>query len=66
MPKLKTKKAMQKRYRITKTGKVMSNRTKRRHMMTDRTPKSKRQSRGKLKVEKMHVNAIKLCMPYHR
>lgn len=66
MPKLKTKKAMQKRYRITKTGKVMGSRTKRRHMMTDRTPKSKRQSRSKLRVEKMHVNAIKLCMPYHR
>ena len=66
MPKLKTKKAMQKRYRITKTGKVMSSRTKRRHMMTDRSPKSKRQSRKMLKVEKMHVNAIKLCMPYHR
>ena len=66
MPKLKTKKAMQKRYRITKTGKVMANKTKRRHMMTDRSPKSKRQSRNKLKVEKMHVNAIKLSMPYHR
>lgn len=66
MPKLKTKKAMQKRYRITKTGKVMGSRTKRRHMMTDRSPKSKRQSRKMLKVEKMHVNAIKLCMPYHR
>lgn len=66
MPKLKTKKAMQKRYRITKTGKVLSSRTKRRHMMTDRSPKSKRQSRKMLEVEKMHVNAIKLCMPYHR
>ena len=66
MPKLKTKKAMQKRYRITKNGKVIANRTKRRHMMTDRSPKSKRQSRRKLNVEKMHVNAIKLCMPYDR
>ena len=66
MPKLKTKKAMQKRYRITKTGKVMGNRTKRRHMMTDRSPKKKRQSRGKLRIEKMHVAAIKMNMPYHR
>lgn len=57
---------MQKRYRITKTGKVMGSKTKRRHMMTDRSPKSKRQSRKKLKIEKMHVNAIKLCMPYQR
>jgi len=66
MPKLKTKKAMQKRYRITKNGKILASKTKRRHMMTDRSPKSKRQSRNKLKIEKMHVNAIKLCMPYHR
>jgi large subunit ribosomal protein L35 len=66
MPKLKTKKAMQKRYRITKTGKVMASKSKRRHMMTDRSPKSKRQSRKMLGVEKMHVNAIKLCMPYQR
>ena len=66
MPKLKTKKAMKKRYRITKTGKVLASRSKRRHMMTDRTPKSKRQSRLMLAIEPMHVNAIKRCMPYDR
>ena len=66
MPKIKTNKAMKKRYRITKTGKVIANKTKRRHMMTDRTPKSKRQSRNKMIVHKTHVNAIKLCMPYDR
>jgi large subunit ribosomal protein L35 len=64
MPKLKTKKAMKKRYRITKNGKIMANRTLRRHMLTDRSPKKKRQLRNKLRVEKMHVHAIKLCMPY--
>ena len=57
---------MQKRYRITKTGKIMASKTKRRHMMTDRSPKSKRQSRGKLRVEKMHVRAIKFSMPYNQ
>jgi len=66
MPKLKTNKAMLKRYRITKTGKVLANKTKRRHMMADRSPKSKRQSRGKLQVEKMHVAAIKMKLPYQR
>ncbi len=66
MPKMKTRKSMKKRYRITKTGKVLASRSKRRHMMTDRTPKSKRQSRRKLQVEHMHVNAIKLRMPYDR
>lgn len=57
---------MKKRYRITKTGKVLASRSKRRHMMTDRTPKSKRQSRQMLAVEPMHCNAIKRCMPYDR
>ena len=66
MPKLKTKKAMKKRYRITKNGKVLANRTLRRHMMTDRSPKKKRQLRRKLQVEPMFVNAIKLRMPYDR
>ena len=66
MPKIKTNKAMKKRFRITKTGKVIANRTKRRHMLTDRSPKSKRQSRNKMVVDKVHINAIKLCMPYDR
>ncbi|HNX68504.1 MAG TPA: 50S ribosomal protein L35 [Candidatus Omnitrophota bacterium] len=66
MPKLKTKKAMKKRYRITSSGKVIAPRSKRRHMMADRSPKSKRQSRRPLQVEAMHCNAIKRCMPYDR
>ena len=57
---------MKKRYRITKNGKVLANKTLRRHMLTDRSPKKKRQFRKKLLVEKMHVNAIKLRMPYDR
>lgn len=65
MPKLKTKKAMRKRYRITKSGKVLAPRSKRRHMMTDRTPKSKRQSRRKLQVEPMHLTAIWRGLPYN-
>ncbi|MBU9889049.1 MAG: 50S ribosomal protein L35 [Candidatus Omnitrophica bacterium] len=66
MPKLKTRKAMRKRYRVTKTGKVLAARSKRRHMMTDRTPKNKRQSRRMLAVEPMHCAAIKRNLPYDR
>ena len=66
MPKLKTRKAMKKRYRITKNGKVLANRTLRRHMLTDRSPKKKRQLRRKLMVQPMFVNAIKLRLPYDR
>ena len=64
MPKLKTKKAMAKRYRVTKNGKVLAARSKRRHMMTDRTPKSKRQSRRMLVLEPGHHTAVKRCIPY--
>ncbi|HOW58955.1 MAG TPA: 50S ribosomal protein L35 [Candidatus Omnitrophota bacterium] len=64
MPKLKTKKAMKKRYRITKTGKVLGKKSFTRHMLTDRSPKKKRQNRRSLGVEPMHVTAIKRCMPY--
>jgi large subunit ribosomal protein L35 len=66
MPKMKTHKASKKRFRITKNGKVLANKSLRRHMMTDRSPKKKRQLRRGLKVEKMHVAAIKMCMPYDR
>ena len=66
MPKLKTKKAMKKRYRITKNGKVLAKKSFTRHMLTDRSPKKKRQNRRPLRVEKMHVHAIKRCMPYDR
>ena len=64
MPKLKTNKASKKRFRITKNGKVMAHKSLRRHMMTDRSPKKKRQLRRGLQVEKMHVSAIKMRMPY--
>ena len=64
MPKIKTKKAMKKRFRITKNGKVLANKSLRRHMLTDRSPKKKRQLRNKLRIEPMHEKQIKLGMPY--
>ncbi len=66
MPKMKTNKSVKKRFRVTKKGKVLGNRTLRRHMLTDRSPKKKRQLRRKLHVEKMHVSALKAMMPYDR
>ncbi len=66
MPKLKTRKAMRKRYRITKKGKVLANKTLRRHMMTDRSPKKKRQLRRKMRIVPMYVKAIKLRLPYNQ
>ena len=66
MPKMKTNKSVKKRFRVTKKGKVLGSRALRRHMMTDRSPKKKRQLRRKMPVDKLHVGALKALMPYDR
>ncbi len=64
MPKLKTNKALKKRVRVTKKGKVLASKTLRRHMLTDRSPKKKRQLRRGLQVGPTQVRAITLRLPY--
>ncbi|MFW5828822.1 MAG: 50S ribosomal protein L35 [Planctomycetota bacterium] len=45
MPKQKTHKASQRRVRITKNGKILRRQCGVRHLMTNRSPKTKRQLR---------------------
>jgi large subunit ribosomal protein L35 len=45
MPKLKTNKSIAKRVRVTKTGKIKRNKPGRRHLLTDKSAKRKRQLR---------------------
>lgn len=45
MPKMKTKKAVAARFKVTGTGKLKRNRPGRRHILTKKTPKRKRQLR---------------------
>ncbi len=59
MPKMKTKKAVKARFKLTGTGKLKRNRPGRRHILTKKTPKRKRQLRrpglvsdGQLKMYK--------------
>ena len=42
MPKVKTKKAIKKRFKVTATGKVMRPKQGRRHILTKKTSKRKR------------------------
>ncbi|HRK61659.1 MAG TPA: 50S ribosomal protein L35 [Candidatus Omnitrophota bacterium] len=65
MPKLKTKKAISKRFRVTKNKKIMANRANRRHMMADKTPKKRRQLRRKLSAD-VSANLLNMrkAMPY--
>ena len=66
MPKIKTNKAAKKRFRITKNKKVLSRKSFRRHMMTDRSPKKKRQTRGWHHVDKTDKKRIQVLLPYDR
>jgi large subunit ribosomal protein L35 len=66
MPKMKTNKALKKRFRITKKGKVMASKANRRHLLADKSSKSKRQKRAWATVALGHVESIKRRMPYDR
>lgn len=66
MPKMKTNKAVKKRFKITKNKKVLSRGSFRRHMMTDRTPKKKRQSRKLRHVDPTDRKRILAMLPYGR
>ena len=59
MPKMKTRKAVASRFKLTGTGKLRRNKPGRRHILTKKTPKRKRQLRrpglvddGQLKMYK--------------
>ena len=64
MPKLKTNKAMRKRFKVTKNGKVIGSHTLKRHMLADRSPKKKRQARQGLAVSTANEHHIKAGLPY--
>ncbi len=66
MPKIKTNKAVKKRFKITKKGKVLGPKSFRRHMMTDRSAKRKRQSRGWHEVDPTDKKRIRALLPYDR
>ncbi|MFA6599464.1 MAG: 50S ribosomal protein L35 [Candidatus Omnitrophota bacterium] len=66
MPKMKTNKALKKRFKISKSGKVMVASANRRHLLGDKSSKRKRQSRGWTSVDSGNVESIRRRMPYDR
>ena len=66
MPKLKTNKAMKKRFKVTKNKKVLATQSLRRHMMADRSSKKKRQTRGYALVDPADKKGILKGLPYDR
>ncbi|MCQ9206921.1 MAG: 50S ribosomal protein L35 [Omnitrophica bacterium] len=64
MPKMKTKKAVKKRFKFTKTGKIKRTRSSRRHILTKKSRKRKRGLRQQALVSKGELRTIKRLMPY--
>ena len=64
MPKMKTKKGAAKRFKLTGTGKVKRARAFRRHILTSKTKKRKRQLRAGGIVSKADEKNVKQLIPY--
>jgi large subunit ribosomal protein L35 len=64
MPKLKTKSAAKKRFRLTGTGKVLGNVAAKRHNLRKRPQKMKRQARGTFVLPAEAAKIVKSYMPY--
>lgn len=64
MPKLKTKKALAKRVKLTKKKKALRSKTGRRHLLSSKTSKRKRKLRKRGEVSSAGRKLIKDSLPY--
>ncbi|MGI8482272.1 MAG: 50S ribosomal protein L35 [Chthoniobacterales bacterium] len=60
----KTRRAVSKRFKITGTGKVLRQHASRRHLLSAKNAKRKRQMSKSALVDKTDVARIKLNMPF--
>ena len=64
MPKMKTKSGVKKRFRLTGTGKVRANVAYKRHQLSAKSVKMKRQARGTMILSAADAGIVKQFMPY--
>ena len=64
MPKLKTKRAAAKRFKVTGTGKLKRSKAYKRHILTKKTTKTKRNLRKATTVDATNVKTMKKVLPY--
>ena len=64
MPKLKTHRGAAKRFKKTGTGKILRASAFKRHILTTKTTKSKRQQRGTRQVADQDAPKLRLMLPY--
>ena len=64
MPKMKTKSGAKKRFKVRAGGSVKRSHAFKRHILTKKTTKSKRQLRGTTEVHASNRASISAMMPY--
>ena len=64
MPKVKTKRAAAKRFKTTGTGKLVRNKAYKRHILTKKTTKTKRNLRKATMTDETNVKNMKKILPY--
>ena len=64
MPKMKTKSGAAKRFKIRAGGSVKRSQAFKRHILTKKTTKNKRQLRGTAAVHETNTASVRAMMPY--
>ena len=64
MPKMKTNRAAAKRFKVTGTGKLKRSKAYKRHILTKKTTKTKRNLRKAAIVDATNVKTMKKILPY--
>jgi len=64
MPKMKTRRAAKKRYKLTANGKIKIKSAKLRHILTKKSSKNKRHYRTATFVDPSDVKQALRCLPY--
>ena len=64
MPKVKTKKAAAKRFKVTGTGKLKRFKAYKSHILTKKTTKRKRNLRKAAMMDATNEKVMKKCLPY--
>ena len=64
MPKMKTKSGAKKRFSVRAGGTVKRGQAFKRHILTKKTTKNKRQLRGTQDVHETNLKSVRAMMPY--
>ena len=64
MPKMKTKKSAAKRFRVRAGGTIKRGQAFKRHILTKKTTKSKRQLRGTAEIHATNMGHVRDMLPY--